>query len=174
MNLISPAQFAASVGVTRQSVHEAIQNGRLSTIEGKLDPAVARIQWETNRKVKRKRAQETINPAQSPLSSALEADPYWSSKARREAAEAELAELKAAELRGDLVRKAVIEREISSRLVALRESLFALADRLAAVLAAQTDPGAVRRMLRDEHHAALASFAARLDEPELGGDDGGT
>jgi hypothetical protein len=165
MNLISPAQFAASVGVTRQSVHEAIRAGRLSTIEGKLDPAVARIQWETNRKRKRADAPPGAS-TQAMVSAALEADPYWSSKARREAAEAELAELRAAELRGELVRKAVVEREISSRLVALRESLFALADRLGAMLAAQSDPIAVRRMLRDEHHTALASFAAQLDDLE--------
>ena len=62
-----------------------------------------------------------------------------------------------------------MEREVAGRLVALRESLEVLADRLAAVLAAETDQQAVRRMLRDEHRAALAAFSrAAVEEVEDG------
>lgn len=160
MALISPAEFARTKGVHRQSVYEAIRGGRLTAIDGKLDPAVANIQWEANRK--RPRSQ----PDPEPPTDVPEGADYWGSKSRREAAEAEIAELKAAELRGDLVRKEQVRREIASKLVALRESLELLADRLGSTMAAESDPAACRKMLRDEHRQALASFVLDLEVPD--------
>lgn len=158
MALISPAEFARTKGVHRQSVYEAIRGGRLTAIDGKLDPAVANIQWEANRK--RPRSQ----PDPEPPTDVPEGADYWGSKARREAAEAEIAELKAAELRGDLVRRGVVEREFAAKLVALRESLEVLAERLSAQVAAESDAAVCRRMLRDEHRNALAGFVAAIEE----------
>lgn len=79
-----------------------------------------------------------------------------------------MAELKEAELRGELVRRAAVEREMASRLVALRETLEALADRISALVAAESDAQACRRLLRDEHRNALAAFSAagNLNEEE--------
>ena len=160
MPLVTPAEFARTVGVHRQSVYEAIRSGRLTAIEGKLDPTVASIQWQANRKRQR------VPPDSEPPSSGEEGSDYWGSKSRREAAEAEIAELKAAELRGDLVRKEQVRREIASKLVALRESLELLADRLGSTMAAESDPAACRKMLRDEHRQALASFVLDLEVPD--------
>ena len=157
MPLVTPAEFARTIGVHRQSVYEAIEAGRVTALDGKLDPAVAKIQWEANRK--RKRSQPEPEPA-----APVDGGDYWGSKARREAAEAEIAELKAAELRGDLVRRAAVEREFAAKLVALRESLEVLAERLSAQVAAESDQAACRRMLRDEHRNALAVFVAPLEE----------
>ena len=94
----------------------------------------------------------------------------WEAKTRREAAEASIAELKEAELRGELVRKVEVERAIASRLVALRESLEVLADRLSALVAAESDAQACRRMLRDEHRKALATFTEQMLVADGAGD----
>lgn len=166
--LISGEALAKLLGVSGQAVRKAHAAGRLSSIGGKFDPAVARIQWEANRK--RRRADQVRSAATGGGTASGktrggdgEGSAYWDAKTRREAAEASIAELKEAELRGELVRKAVVEREMASRLVALRESLEALADRLSALVAAESDAQACRRLLRDEHRIALAAFATRIE-----------
>ena len=80
-----------------------------------------------------------------------------------------MAELKEAELRGELVRRAMVDRELAACLVALRESLDVLADRLSAEVAAETDAGKCRLMLRDEHRQALAAFTSRIAEADRAG-----
>lgn len=159
MPLVTPAEFARSVGVHRQSVYEAIRSGRLTALDGKLDPEVAKIQWQANRK--RQRGQQDKEPADE---GGQDGGAYWDAKIRRERAEAELAELKASETRGDLVRRVVVEREFVSKLVALRESLEVLAERLSAQVAAESDAAVCRRMLRDEHRKALAGFVESIEE----------
>lgn len=179
-DLVTASELARELGVSPAAIAKARNSGRLTPIDGKFDLAVARIQWNANRK-RAPRSQEAgpspavaaHRSAETPAGVDTAAD-YWTSKARREAAEAELAELKAAEQRGELVRKVRVERELAGRLVALRESLEALADRLAPVLAAEPNAGACRRLIRDEHRAALAGFTAELSTAvdAEDGDDG--
>lgn len=86
-------------------------------------------------------------------------------------AQRERTELQTRELRGELVRKAAVERALAGRLVALRESLDALGDRIGPVVAAERDALACRRILRDEIRQALAAFARADDgggERDLG------
>ncbi|HNC68809.1 MAG TPA: hypothetical protein PLT85_17260, partial [Thauera aminoaromatica] len=169
-NLITPAEFARQIGVAKQTVHEAVKRGRLSVIDGKLDLEVARIQWDKNRSRRAPHSVEAAAPAGSPSGESTDGGAYWEAKTRREAAEASIAELKEAELRGELVRKVEVERAIASRLVALRESLEVLADRLSALVAAESDAQACRRMLRDEHRKALATFTEQMLVADGAGD----
>lgn len=81
-------------------------------------------------------------------------------RVRRETAEAHLAEL-----RKDLVRIEKVKREFGTRLVAVREALRNLGDRIAPLAAAETDPSAVARLLRDEHRQALTAFCDALPAP---------
>lgn len=165
--LVTGSELARHLGVTPQAVAKARDKGRLSTINGKYDLAVALIQWDKNRE--RRRNDQPPPPGdaddrRSGSSGAAGAGAdYWDAKTRRETAEASIAELKETELRGDLVRRAVVEREFASRLVALRESLEVLADRLSAQVAAEPDAARCRQLLRDEHRLALAAFAERID-----------
>lgn len=165
--LVTGSELARHLNVSPQAVTKARKAGRLSTIDGRYDLAVAMIQWDANRQ--RRRNDQPVQPpaagggrgeASSPGGAGAE---YWDAKTRRETAEASIAELKEAELRGDLVRRAVVEREFASRLVALRESLEVLADRLSAQVAAEADAGRCRQLLRDEHRLALAAFVERID-----------
>ena len=112
VTLMTQAQYAEHRGVSRVAVHKAIKDERISTIDGKIDPAVADIQWAAN-----SRARAPSSPAAAALSGARpdaasrpaasapdpgdpgyggmfeSPDDYGVSRARREAAEAELAEL---------------------------------------------------------------------------------
>lgn len=174
--LVSAEALGKLLGVSGQAVRKAHAAGRLSSIEGKFDPAVARIQWDANRK--RRRSDPGRPPPRQDASSLAEASEatdgtaYWDAKTRREAAEASIAELKEAELRGELVRRAAVERALASRLVALRASLDALADRLAALVAAESDAQVCRRLLREEHRIALTILAnaSVVADPEEGSD----
>ena len=165
--LISAEALAKQLGVSGQAVRKAHAVGRLTSFDGRFDPAVAKIQWDRNRQ--RRRNDQPKAPAADgddrrpeQAASGAGAD-YWNAKTRRETAEASIAELKEAELRGDLVRRAVVEREFAARLVALRESLEVLADRLSAQVAAEPDALRCRQLLRDEHRLALSAFAERID-----------
>jgi hypothetical protein len=60
--LISAEALAKQLGVTGQAVRKAHAAGRLTSFDGKFDPAVARIQWEANRK--RRRADAPTRPAE--------------------------------------------------------------------------------------------------------------
>ncbi len=77
-------------------------------------------------------------------------------------AQRERTELLTLELRGELVRRVAVERELAARLVALRENLDALGDRLGPLLAAEDRPGNCRRLVRDEIRASLSAFALAL------------
>ena len=80
---------------------------------------------------------------------------YWSSRARREAAEAELAELKLAELQGQLVRADEWAAALARRAAAFREGMLQIPARLAAQLAAETDEARVHALLDAELRQVL-------------------
>lgn len=166
MDLVSQSEAARRWGVSPSAVSHAVKAGRLTTHDGvRLDFAVASIQWEQNRKRRPRRARRPdpeLAKLAEPAGVVASSGAFWDAKTRRETAEASLAELKEAETRGELVRRAEVERELASVLIALRESLEALADRLSALMAAETDAAACRALLRTEHRHAMAGLVAYL------------
>ena len=168
--LLTQAEYAKHRDCSAVAVHKAVKAGRISLIDGKIDPAVADIQWAQNT-----RARVTARPApaaadapaqpQAPLSGqdASDARPgdedYWQSRSRREAAEASIAELKRDELTGELIRTEVVRAGMASILAATRDRLMQLPVRLAPVLAAESDQAKVHDLVREEIHAALSQLA---------------
>src|SRR5690606_36500801 len=102
--------------------------------DGLLDPVAALAQWQHNRR--RRRRPAGADPAVEPGPAAGD---YWQHKTTREAAEAAIARMREREMSGELVRAAEVERELAAKLIALREHLGTMADRLAAVVAAESD-----------------------------------
>lgn len=182
--LITQAEYARRRGVDPTTVRDAIKAGRITLIDGKVDPAVADIQWQRNTRAR-------VNPARAPgtappsmplqhqmsLSSAAAAPPvdgpaqpdpagesdYWVSRARREHAEADLAELKLAEQNGQLIRVEAIRSALAGVISSTRDSLLQLPARLAPVLAAETDAAKVHDLIQAEIHQALAQITAAPD-----------
>jgi len=169
VNLMTQAQYAEHRKCSRVAVHKAVKEKRISLIDGKIDPAVADIQWAANT-----RARAPSSPAASAASSgrapgpapvagsdgdvldlADNPDDYWVSRGRREAAEAELAELKLAEQRGQLIQVKAVETVWSSALAGMREHLLQVRSRLGPLLANESDTFKVEQMLEAEHNAAL-------------------
>lgn len=77
-------------------------------------------------------------------------------KAKTELLRQQMLEIDLAERLGELVRMADVERAYAARLVAAREALDALPDRLAAKLAATDDAARVHAMLAEEIRLAMA------------------
>lgn len=60
--LISQREFARRLGVSVQAVSCAIKAGRISTVNGKIDPAVAKTEWEENTDQSKPRNRVTGSP----------------------------------------------------------------------------------------------------------------
>lgn len=159
VQLISQADYAKRRGCSQVAVHKAVKAGRITLIEGKIDPAVADVQWQANTRARVSVTPPPAAPAAPRPDGDEEPGSYWASRARREEAEAATAELKLAELQGLLVRADTIRAAHAKRLAGLRESLLQIPARLAAVLAAETDQAKCHDALQRELHAVLASVA---------------
>ena len=168
VTLMTQAAYADHRGVSRVAVHKAIKQNRISLIDGKIDPAVADIQWASNTRARApassKAAQTravdaaTPPPAGGPVGEA-EAEDYLRSRARREAAEADLAEIRLAETRGDLIRLDAVQSALGTALATAREALLQIPARMAPLLAAEADPATVQNLLHAEIHRALVDLS---------------
>lgn len=160
VNLITLADYAKHRGCSKAAVTKAAQAGRITLIEGKIDPLIADAQWKANSRARMParagRDEEGLPAAPPPTGAAAPAvDDYWQSRGRREAAEAESAELKVAELRGELIRVSAVETVWSASLAATREHLLQVRARLAPLLAAESDVFKIEQLLDAEHNQAL-------------------
>lgn len=165
--LLSAEAIGAMLGVSGQAVRKAHAAGRLSSINGKFDPAVARIQWEANRRRRPARPgaaqpQTAEGEGAHTASPSGEGSDYWSAKTKREAAEAAMAELKLAELSKSLVQRAAIDRVLFGAARVMRDQMLALAPRLAATVAPLSDPKTIELKIADEVRVALRAFAQQL------------
>ena len=162
-------------GGTFQAVRKAVESGRITAIEGKIDPEVADIQRE---KYTRKRCDyhgdRTVKSA--PVVAVTPDDlatqdgdrASWSdAKARTEAAIAELKELELARRKGELVDRAGVERAAFQEARIFQKTLVdVFPSRVAIELAALSDPWDVECFLRDSIRTELASIANHADERE--------
>ncbi len=172
VKLMTQAEYATHRGVSAVAVHKAVKAQRISTIDGKIDPIVADIQWQANT---RPRAVRPLAPdpqtsaadypppvpIPAPVASAAgePVDDYWVSRARREAAEAQIAEMKRSEIEGTLIRTDALRQAWSKRIATTRDALLQIPARMAPVLAAESDMDRVAAVLEDELRQALAELS---------------
>lgn len=161
--LISQAEYARRRGVDPTSVRDAVRAGRITLIGGRVDPAVADMQWDRNtrhrvRSIDAKTAPSAAIPATNGTPDRTSESPppgLNEARARREQAEAELAELKLAEQRGQLVRVDVVRNANARRITAIKETFLQLPARVVPLLLADTSASAVDAVLKREIHGAL-------------------
>lgn len=180
VQLMTQAEYARHRECDPAAVTRAIQQGRISLINGKIDPVVADVQWAANTRARVDSKPATEKGAQlaglaagagaqAPAGQGGDGKPddYLASRARREAAEAEMAELALLERKGDLVRKDEVRAELASQLSAFKDSLLQVGARLAPQVAAESDIARCQQLIDAELHAALHAFVTA-------GDHGGT
>lgn len=174
VKLMTQAEYAEHRGVSAVAVHKAVKAGRISLIEGKIDPAVADIQWAQNTRPRADRKPTQAPAAEpspvappvmaSPVSSD-EGDDYWVSRAKRERAEAAIAEMRRAELEGKLIRADVIRAAWARKISSARDALLQLPHRLAPVLAAEADMERIGQLLDEELRQALLHLSQEQPQP---------
>lgn len=159
------------VGQTHTAVNDAARAGRITLIDGKVDPEVADIQWaektDAVQQARGARGGHAPRPAPEPprqVPVAGDRESYFATKERRERAEAELAELELRERRGELVKKADVERELFAVQRALRDRITGIPDRIAPIVAAETDVGRCHEIMAAEIRAALGDVIGALAE----------
>ncbi len=180
VNLVSQSDYAKHRGCSAVAVHKAIKAGRISLIDGKIDPAVADVQWAQNTRARASNApqnvaapivgQRTASAAAAGADGAADGDAdYWQSRARREAAEAEIARLKLAEMRGTLIeqRQAVIA--VSAAFQQLRDTLHPIGRRLAPTVATMDNPREIELAYQRALQETLDYFAAHVVPALLAG-----
>lgn len=173
VELVSQAEYSRRRGCTEGAVRRAVRDGRISLIDGRIDPVAADAQWARNTRVRvGSRATDDANLQGAGQSdSGAERDDsstYWSAKATREAAEAAIAQLRLAEMQGELMRVPDARAAWQKTIAGLRESLLQLPSRVVPLLVADTAPAAMDRILRDEIIAALAVLSESAGGPADG------
>lgn len=169
--LISFAEYARHRGVGKSTITKAIKEGRITPIEGKIDPVVADIQWDANTRAKASKATDHMRGHRTATgggggsllgSSALPNDGYNVNRARREAADARKAEIEAAKAANSVMDRERGVRGAYTAFRGLRDVVMPLGRRLAPRLASMTDVREIAGLLDEAHAKALRSWSARV------------
>lgn len=183
VQLISKAAYARHRGCDEKAVRKAIAEGRISTIDGKIDAAVADIQWAQNTRARADSGRTVALPGLGegqgglvasnaptaadtrPGTSAPSGEPgYQDYRARRELAEAERAERDNAREAGRLIQRDSTERAIFDAFRALRDRVMATAPRTAPKLIGMSDVREVEHVIHDELRKAFEGWEASMLE----------
>lgn len=165
MPLISQAEYARRREVSRAAVTQAVKEGRISLIDGKIDPEVADIQWAKNTRSPKPPLPDS-HPSTDPLpDSAIPQTVYdlHLARAKRETHEANIAEMKERQKAGELVELQAVEKASADIFAQARNALERIPDKLAERLAAESDPFACRELLTTEIEQTLTDLATALN-----------
>ena len=169
---VSQRAYARHRGVTHRAVQKAIAAGRIPiTTGGKVDPDVADRAWAANTDESKPRNSVSGTPRperrESPAagfggsapSGSVTASGYQTARALHETYRARTARLEFERLSGMLVPADEVRSQAFTTARRVRDSILALPDRLAPVLAAITDPAEIHRALAAELRQALEELS---------------
>lgn len=176
--------YARHRGVSHTAVRKAITTGRIVVgTDGKIDAAVADREWAASTDLakprnsvtgspKRRRAPgappEPLGAAETPQDSngqgngdaARLVSSYAGSRAAREGYLARLAKLEYEERSGKLVDADQVRAQLFALSRRTRDRLLGVADRLAPVLAGESDAAVIHRLLSEEIALGLSELAS--------------
>ena len=119
--LLSRREYAAHRGVTVAAVQKAVETGRITLIDGKIDPEKADNEWAEN-----------TNPAyNTPRADDGFSTPYQKSRMMKTTYDAMLKKLEYEERAGKLVSRAQVESDIFAASRATRDHLLMIPKRVA-------------------------------------------
>ena len=146
--LLSRREYAAHRGVTVAAVQKAVETGRISLIDGKIDPEKADKEWA-----------EFSNPAyNTPHTSDSSSNPYQKSKIMKTTYDAMLKKLEYEERAGKLVSRAQVESDIFAASRATRDHLLMIPKRVAPRIIGQNSISEIEYILKQEITSALANL----------------
>jgi hypothetical protein len=160
--------YARHRGVSHVAVLKAIKAGRIiKEADGTIDPVKADTAWEQNtsqaqqRKTTQKEASAArpIDASPSSASGVGNGPSYAQSRAIKEAYLARLAKLEYEEKSGAVVRTDNVKVAWFNILRVLRDRVLNLPDRMAPMLASESDPKRIRELLDAELRQILTDAA---------------
>lgn len=175
VRLLSKAAYARHRGCDEKAVRKAIAEGRISTIDGKIDPDVADIQWAKNTRARADSGRTAAGngseagqgmPTASDAPGAPESGPatpgYADYRAIREKADAEMAQRANLKDAGLLVERSRVERGTFDVVRAFRDAVMTIGQRAAPRCIGLADARDIEHVITDETRKALEGFEARL------------
>lgn len=170
--------YARHRGVSHVAVLKAIKAGRIEKeADGTIDPEKADAAWtrNTNQAQQRKAIKQSEMPrnnieAEAPVGPPIvnSSPSFAQSRAIKEAYNARLAKLSYEEKSGALIRTDNVKVAWFNTLRVVRDRTLNLPDRLAPILAAETDPKVVREMLEEELRIILNDAADTITNLQSG------
>ena len=160
---ITQAEFARRNGWSKQYVAKLVKQGRIQLEGGKIDPVAAKRaidQLAEPSTALRElpsntpESNRTDAPVSGPADSRKAVD-YATARTMREAFRAKMAKLDYEEREGKLVEARKVYEEGFQTGRQVRDALLGIPDRLADILAAETDPSQIRRIMFEEMEQAL-------------------
>ena len=146
---ISPAEYSRRRGCSRKTVSVKIKAGIITLIDGTLDPVLADQQWDAS--VKQIHPDQKIPNAYVAVARAANMNyDFHQSRAKRETHEADLSELKLRQRAGELVEVAEVTYALTDYGATLKSLIQQWPDRLAPVLAHETDVSKINAILKTE------------------------
>jgi formaldehyde-activating enzyme involved in methanogenesis len=143
--------------VALSAVQKAITSGRISTLaDGRIDSGVADGEWAANTKARPPAVRR--QPEQDDQDS-FGAAQYSKARAVREHYQARLAKIEYEERVGSLVSKDEVQVAAFNTHRVIRDAMLNIPDRIAAMLAAETDEAKCYEILATEIRKALNEFA---------------
>ena len=175
VELITQAEYARRRGVAKSAVAKAVAEGRITLINGKVDPAVADIQWAQNTRTRADSGRATTtnaSEARLPLADAADAPSapdsappasgYADYRAMREKADAEMAVRANLKDAGLLVERVQVQRGTFDVVRAFRDSVMVIGQRAAPRCIGLADSREIEHVIVDETRKALEGFEARM------------
>ena len=152
MALLSQSEFAKRQGWSRQYVAKLVKSGKIKLINGKVDEQTAfsalKQQAEPSTALRQAQARQEAFPA-TPTDSRQAVD-FVTARTMREAFKAKMAKMEYEEKSGKLTDAARVRDDAFQAARMVRDALLGIPDRLADVLAAETDPKKIRELLMNE------------------------
>jgi hypothetical protein len=157
MTIMSLRGYATHRGVALSAVQKAIKSGRIATLQdGRIDSDRADIDWERNTT---RRAPAVTQRGQEEDGEVFGASQYTKARAVREHYQARLAKIEYEERVAKLVPKDEVQVAAFNKFRQYRDAMLNIPDRLAAMLAAETEESKCYEILATEIRKALNDFA---------------
>lgn len=162
MAIMSQREYARYRGVQHFAVQKAIKTGRITTLpDGQIDSDVADDEWSRNTQthapaVTRRRRADEEEESQPESGGASQ---YTKARAFREFYQARLAKIEYEERIGKLVSKDEVQVAAFNKFRQYRDAMLNIPDRVAAMLAAETEAAKCYEILASEIRKALNEFA---------------
>ncbi|WP_019654006.1 hypothetical protein [Variovorax atrisoli] len=173
VELISLSAYARLRGVAKSAVSKAVSEGRISTINGKIDPKVADVQWAQNTRARAdskkgggdldfdsEATDAPVATSETPAATTGKGARYDNSRAHREEFAAKQQELDYQIKAGKYVDAAELEAEVFRRERMVRDAMLGMCVKAAPELATISDAFELELRLTAYVRAALKDLVA--------------